>query len=479
MGYIQGKNRDQVTLLPEKIDDYVTEDNIVRFIDTFVDGLNMKDLGFKHATVSHKGRYPFDPKDMLKLYIYSYLIKIRSSRRIEEETHRNIELMWLVRKLTPDHKTICNFRSDNDVVLKEVFKEFVFVCKSLDLLGKKLIAVDGSKFKAVNSKDNCFTAKKIKDNLDKIDEDINKYFKELETKDKEDEQKEEMKDKKLKEKINHLQKAKKEYEEIQKKLTESGDTQISLTDPDSKLMKTRHGRDICYNVQVAADDKHNLIVNFEVTNDCNDTNQLNNAAEPAKKILGVKKIDAVLDTGYFCNEEIKKALDNGITPYIPEPTKNNSSKEDKKFGKNEFTYDQEKDVYVCPNGCELTHRENKKDKKTGEEYKIYRTSKCKNCPIVEKCTTDKKRGRKVQRWKNEKLIDDMKERCKKEKEKVGKRKGIIENIFGTIKRGFGQGYFLTKGLKKVTGEFSLTALAYNIKRVVNIIGVKDMIKALS
>lgn len=479
MGYIQGESRDQVTLFPEIMDHYISEDNLVRFIDAFVDDLDMLQLGFNHSITSYTGRYPFDPKDMLKLYIYCYVIKIRSSRRIEEETHRNIELMWLIRKLKPDYKTISNFKKDNCNILKKVFKEFVFLCKSLELFGEKLIAVDGSKFKAVNSKDNCFTSKQIQKNLQKIEEDINKYLKDLNTKDKEEDKETEIRDKKLQEKIKSLQQAKNIYKELEKKMNESGESQISLTDSDSRLMKTRHGNDVCYNVQVAADEKHKLIVDFDVTNDCNDTNQLNNISTAAKETLGVEKIDVLADTGYFSNKEIKDSIDNGITPYIPEPLKNNSSEENKKYCKDNFLYNKEKDVYVCPNNCELAYRENFKDKKTGEKYKIYRTNSCKNCPIRKKCTDDLKRGRKIQRWVDEHLIEEMKSRCNNEIDKTKQRKEIIEHIFGTIKRGFNQGHFLTIGSSNVTGEFSLTALSYNIIRVANIIGIKKMIKAIS
>ena len=269
MSYVKGENRHQITLMPEVIDDYITEENQVRFIDAFVEKLNLTD--FKYGQTKQTGRPPYNPKDLLKLYIYGYLNNIRSSRKLEKETHRNIEVFWLIEKLQPDHKTISNFRSDNKKELKQVFKEFILICKNLKLFGGELIAVDGSKFEAVNSNNRAFTQAKIEERMKEIEKHIEEYLEEL---DKNDDDESGIKDfnaEELKEKINSLQKRKEEYQNLKEQLNNSDQTQICLTDPDSRLMRTGHnGKDVCYNVQVGVDEKYNLLVDYEVTNHEND-----------------------------------------------------------------------------------------------------------------------------------------------------------------------------------------------------------------
>ena len=470
MAYVKGENRNQITLFPEVMDNYITEENQVRFIDAFVEKSNL--TNFKYGQTKHSGRPPYNPKDLLKLYIYGYLNNIRSSRKFEKETHRNIEVFWLIQKLQPDHKTISNFRSDNKKEIKSIFKEFTTICKNLKLFGGELIAVDGSKFEAVNSNNRAFTKAKLQDRIKEIEKHIDEYFEELDKNDNEESEIKDFTNEELKEEINALQKRKEEYEQLQEQLENSGETQICTTDPDSRLMRTGHnGKDVSYNIQVAADEKHNLIVDYEVTNHENDLNELSNISIKAKEVLGVEEIETIGDTGYYNGKEIKKCLENGITPYVSKPKPSGTNKE---FDKSKFKYDRENDVYICPNRDKLRH--NKKKRKNGEIYKIYQGKNCNQCKLKKKCT-ENKIGRMIQRWENEELLEEMEKRYKKNKEKVKKRKHIIEPVFGTLKRNFNQGYMLLKGIPKVSAEFSLSALAYNIKRAENIVGIQKLIKA--
>jgi len=471
VAYVKGKNRNQITLFPEVIDDYITEENQVRFIDAFVESLNL--INFKYGQTKYSGRPPYNPKDLLKLYIYGYLNNIRSSSKLEKETHRNIEVFWLIQKLQPDHKTISNFRQDNKKLIKQVFKKFTVICKNLELFGGELIAVDGSKFEAVNSNNRAFTKTKLQEKIKEIEKYIDEYFEELDKNDDEESGIKDFTKKELKEEINSLQKRKEEYEKLQEQLENSGNTQICLTDSDSRLMRTGHnGKDVCYNVQVAADEKHNLIVDYEVTNHENDLNELSNISIKAKETLEVEEIETLADVGYYNGKEIKKCFENGITPYVSKPK---SSGTDKKFNKSKFKYYSEKDVYVCPNDSELKFKKKKKGK-NGEIYKVYRGKNCNQCKLKEKCTKSKT-GREVRRWEHEEILDEMAKRYELNKEKTKKRKHIIEPVFGCLKRNFNQGYMLLKGIPEVSAEFSLSALAYNIKRVENIVGIKKLIKA--
>ena len=476
MGYIQGANRNQIILFPESIDEYIEDNNLVRFIDVFVDSLDLLKLGFEKARPAYLGRNPYDPADLLKLYIYGYLYKIRSSRKLEQETHKNVELMWLIRKLKPDFKTIADFRKNNKKVMKKVFKKFIVICKKLDLFGKELIAIDGSKFKAVNSKDRSFTLKQIQKELKKIEESIEKYVETLDKVDKEESKIETITVDDLNEKIKYLEKKKENYKKLEQEVKLSGKDQISLTDPDSRIMKTKNGTDICFNVQTIVDDKHRLMVDFEVTNECSDINQLTNMCLKAKEVLEVEKIEATLDTGYYNSEQVKECGENGVTVYIPEPKKNNGIIKDEEFYKSNFKYNKENDTYTCPNKIELTYAGDKKKEK-GKVYRLYKTEECLNCQFKEKCMTNKN-GRTIYRWEHEQVLDDLRTRVQTNKEKVKKRKTIVEHHFGTIKRWFDQGYFLMKGLQKVEAEFSLTALAFNIKRVLNIVGFERLMEAI-
>jgi transposase len=474
MGYIHGLDRDQRVLFPDSLDDYIDEANPVRFLDVFVTGLDLKALGFTHTAPNKTGRPSYHPGDLLKLYIYGYLNKIRSSRKLEHESQRNIELMWLLRQLTPDFKTIADFRKENSHALTRVCREFTVLCKKLDLFGRELIAIDGSKFKAVNSKSRNFTEKKLQQLLQKINEKIDIYLKELDEQDTVEEQTTKPTAQGLKEKIDQLRTQQGQYQELLEKLHNSEDTQISLTDPDSRSMKTKQGIDVCYNVQIAVDHKQKLIVEHEVTNDVTDQDQLATMARRAKETLAAEQIEAVADMGYYNGDEVKKCLDTGIVPYIPKPNTSANSKLGL-FGKEDFLYDAVKDCYRCPGEQDLTFRFATIEQ--GRHIRYYSTSACKTCLLKPQCTRNKE-NRRITRWVHEAIMEEMQQRVATNPEKVKARKSIVEHPFGTMKRWMDHGYFLTRGLEKVRGEMSLTILVYNVKRVLHIIGVKALIAAI-
>jgi transposase len=469
MRYIKGTDRDQVILFPEVIDDYITEENAVRFIDAFVESLDLKELGFKHAELNPTGRPPYNPSDLLKLYIYGYLNRVRSSRFLEKECKKNVEVMWLLKKLTPDFKTIADFRKDNKDAIKKIFKEFVILCKKLDLFGGELVAIDGSKFKAVNSKKRNFNEATLQKKLKDIDEKIEAYFKELEINDNSEATISSDDARGLKNKIEILKDRKEEYQELLKKLKESGKSQISLTDPDSRKMLSNQAMEICYNVQVTVDEKNKLILDYEVTNENDDSSHLSEMSERAKQILEVDKLEVLADANYYEAEEIKKCVDNGIIPYIPERNNEVRKDIDPSFYKSKFRYNKEKDIYICPAGNELRFF----GAYSARMERLYRSDKCDNCQLRSRCTSNK-RGRILTRWEHEDVLDDMRKRIKENKDKVKKRKELAEHPFGTIKRAFNQGYMLLKRLPKVGTEASLTMLAYDITRVINIVGVKKL-----
>jgi transposase len=461
-------------LFPEAFDDYVSEDNPVRFIEAFVDSLDLHELGFSRTQPAQTGRPAYDPSDLLKLYIYGYINRIRSSRLLERETHRNLELIWLMRKLTPDFKTIADFRKNNADAIKEVCREFTLLCKRLDLFGGEIVAIDGSKFKAQNSKSRNFTDKKLDRAIKEMDKKIQSYLDEL---DEADEQEAEVKTptaEQLKEKIDQLRKRRGKHEQTRRQLAESGQSQISLTDPDSRSMKVGHGTDVCYNVQTVVDDKHKLIVEHEVTNDPTDQAQLSRMAIGAKQTLGVDELEAVADRGYYDGSEVKKCEQAGITVYVAKQ-QTSANQRHGLYTKEDFSYNSAIDCYVCPAGKELGYRYDTVE--SGRHIRYYSTKECRTCEIKNKCTCNK-RGRRITRWVDEAILEQMSERVRANPEKMKKRKELAEHPFGTMKRAMASGYFLMRGIKKVAAEMSLTVLGYNIKRVINILGVKKMIEAV-
>ncbi len=474
MSYIKGISRNQTLLFPEVIEDYIEEDNPVRFIDAYVDSLDLVELKFKYAVEAETGRPPYNPTDMLKLYIYGYLNSIRSSRNLEKETYRNIEVVWLLKKLHPDFKTIADFRKDNKKAIKKVCREFILLCKKLELFGAELIAIDGSKLRAVNSKERTYTPNRLKQLIKHLDKKIEDYFRGCDSQDKKESEVKKVDKDQLNAKIKSLLNRREKYQDIFNDLEARGKKQVSLTDEDSRLMHTSQGQQVSYNAQIAVDEKNNLIVAEDVTNDVTDINSLSEIAMEAKETLGVEQIDAVTDMGYYNGSEIKRSIEEGITPYISKPDTSANTKLGL-FGKNKFKYNSKRDCYICPAGEELPFRFNAYEK--GRHIKYYWNKKCKACSLKPKCTRNKN-FRRITRWIDEDILDEMQTRVDANPQMMWKRKCIVEHPFGTLKRTMNQGYFLTKGLSSVKTEFSLSILAYNIKRVMNIIGVRGMIEAL-
>jgi len=474
--HVAGLNRNQTALFPDTLEEYVEKENPVRFIDAFVDSLNLEQLGFKHAMPTEVGRPSYDPSDLLKLYVYGYLNQVRSSRKLERECHRNVEVMWLMKKLTPDFKTIADFRRDNVDCVKGVFKEFVKLCMGLDLYGSKLVAIDGVKFKAVNSLDKNFNRKSLAYRLKAIDERISKYISEMEEADRKEEQAKSKQADLLEEKVKKLMKHKDEYAELLRKLKESKQNEVSLVDPESRLMKNRGKIDPCYNSHVAVDDKNHLIVDYNVTNAPADNCQLSAIAKSAKETLGAEHLDAISDKGFFNFMEIKECVDNGVTPYVPEQNRygvgfvKKTGIPTREFHSDKFVYDKGTDTFLCPAGkrLEFSYLDHAHEKR----MRVYRTDACFSCEFfLTKCTRNK-RGRTVWRWEHADVIEEMRERMRREPEKLSMRKKIVEHPFGTMKQAFNQGYLLLKGLRKTTGEVGFTMLAYNMRRVLNILGPK-------
>jgi transposase len=478
MDYIRGVSREQVTLFPEAVEDYITEDNPVRFIDAFVSKLDLGELGFNRAQPADTGRPSYDPGDLLRLYLYGYLNRVRSSRMLERETKVNIEVMWLLGKLSPDFKTIADFRRDNLKALKQVCREFTLLCRKLGLFGGELVAVDGSKFKAVNGRRRNFSEHRLKKSIQALDEKISTYLRSLDAADANDPDPEEPPPSAadLRAKIATLRERKAKYEALQADLKASGAKQVSLTDKDARSMIVHfNSTDVCYNVQTAVDEQHQLIVAHEVTNDPTDHAHLAEMAVRAKAMLEVAQLEVVADRGYYDGAEVKQCAEAGITTYIPKPITSVNQKRGL-FTKQDFRYDEAKDCYVCPAAAELHYRYESFEQ--GRLIRYYTTSKCLTCPIKEKCTTNA-RGRRITRWVDEKFMDDMARRVRARPELLRRRQQLSEPPFGTIKRAMNQGYFLMKGLDKVSAEMSLTVLSYNLKRAINILGVPKLIEAVT
>jgi transposase len=488
--HVEGSSREQIILLPDRLDDYVDVESPVRFIDAFVDSLDLEKLGFKRVEPSETGRPSYDPVDLLKLYVYGYLNHIRTSRKLERECHRNLEVVWLMRRLTPDFKTIADFRKDNIGCVKPVFKEFVYLCESMNLFGCELVGIDGVKLDAVNSNGRNFDKKKLINRLKRIDEAVERYLNEIEERDSreagslgEGEANNDGRAEHLREKLKKLEKRKEEYTKLLEELKESGKREVSLTDPDSRLMKNNGKMEVCYNTLAAVDSKNKLIADYDVTNIGGDNNQLSKIAKSTKETLGVEKIDVTADRGFFNTEEIKDCLDNGITPYVPMQKFISARAKSKgipasEFYKDKFTYDRESDTYTCPAGQRLEFM-HVMSVGRGKIVREYGTKACSTCPFfMTRCTTNRD-GRKIYRLKYEEIINEMKERLKLEPSKVEIRKELCEHPFGTIKRAFNQGYLLLKGLRKVTGEVGFTMLAYDMRRALNILGTRMLIASLS
>jgi transposase len=476
MGYIKGIERNQQILFPSAVEDYIEDNNPVRAIAAFVEAVDFIELGFERAQAAETGRPGFDPRQMMGLFIWGHLNRARSSRKLEAECKRNLEVIWLMRNLRPDHWVISEFRKNNGEAIKKVVVKFRMWCQQEGLYGGERVSVDGSKFKAVNAKERNYTEKKLQRMIKQENERIEKYLKEMEEADKQESNEAEISAEELREKIGKIKERLSEHERMLSEMKESGERQISLTDEDARLMKTSNGgNEVGYNAQMVVDEKNKLIAEYEVTNEENDTGQLANMAKKAKQALGVDKLTVLADGGYFDGNNIKECEEGDITTYLPRP--NWKSQSGEVFGAEQFRYQAERDSYVCPQGEEMTLR-GKQKKMHGKEYKIYQTKACAGCPLRAKCTKSKK-GRKIMRWEHQEVLDRLKQRMANNPGIMKERKKLSEHPFGTIKRAMDQGYFLLKGIKKVTTEISLTVLAYNLKRVINIFGAEQVITSMN
>jgi transposase len=473
--FVEGLDRGQSTLFPASLDDYVTEDNPVRAVDVFVDGLDLDTLGFVGVRPLETGRPGYHPGVMLKLYIYGYLNRVPSSRRLERECQRNIEMIWLTGQLAPDFKTIADFRKDNGKAIREVCREFVALCRKLDLLVAASVAIDGSKFKAVNARDKNFTEAKMKRRLERIDESIARYLSQLETADRHGDAVPEAKVARLKGKIEKLKEEIVRLNAINAEMMKSEDKQISLTDPDARSMATS-GKDtgiVGYNVQIAVETQHHLIVAHEVTNVGTDRHQLANMARQARDEMAVATLEVVADRGYYDGEEIRACEEAAITVMLPKPL-TSGAKAAGRFGKQDFVYVAADDVYRCPAGERLTyHYTNVEDGKT---LRRYWTSTCKTCTLKARCTTGPER--RISRWEHEAVLEKVQDRLDHDPNAMGVRRQTAEHPFGTMKCWMGATHFLTKKLPKVATEMALNVLAYNMKRVMMIVGVGGLLEAM-
>ncbi|WP_223525270.1 IS1182 family transposase [Pseudomonas sp. A-B-26] len=472
--FIQGEHRGQGTLLPESLDDYVSDTNPVRVVDVFVDELNLVSLGFDGAIPADTGRPAYHPAILLKIYIYGYLNRIQSSRRLEREAQRNVELMWLTGRLMPDFKTIANFRKDNSKAIRGVCRQFVVLCQQLGLFGENLVAIDGSKFKAVNNRDRNFTSAKLKRRMEEIESSINRYLTALDAADRQEPTASEPSAVRLEEKIAKLKTQMKELKAIEIQLNESPDKQVSLTDPDARSMMTRGTGIVGYNVQTAVDTQNHLIVAHEVTNFGSDRDQLSSMAKQARDAMASETLAVVADRGYFKSEEILACHDADITAYVPKPM-TSSAKADGRFNKDAFVYDATKNEYICPAGEALPWRFSSIEK--GMNMHCYWSSKCQGCALKTQCTPSK--NRRVRRWEHEAVLEEMQRRLNDAPDMMRIRKRTVEHPFGTLKQWMGSTHFLTRKLIGVSAEMSLNVLAYNMKRVMSIIGTASLLKAMA
>jgi transposase len=472
--FIQGEHRGQGTLLPESLDDYVSDTNPVRVVDVFVDELNLVALGFDGAIPADTGRPAYHPAILLKIYIYGYLNRIQSSRRLEREAQRNVELMWLTGRLMPDFKTIANFRKDNSKAIRGVCRQFVVLCQQLGLFGENLVAIDGSKFKAINNRDRNFTSAKLKRRMEEIESSINRYLTALDAADRQEPTASEPSAVRLEEKIAKLKTQMKELKAIEIQLNESPDKQVSLTDPDARSMMTRGTGIVGYNVQTAVDTQNHLIVAHEVTNSGSDRDQLSSMAKQAPDAMASETLAVVADRGYFKSEEILACHDADITAYVPKPM-TSSAKADGRFNKDAFVYDATKNEYICPAGEALPWRFSSIEK--GMNMHCYWSSKCQGCALKTQCTPSK--NRRVRRWEHETVLEEMQRRLNDAPDMMRIRKRTVEHPFGTLKQWMGSTHFLTRKLVGVSAEMSLNVLAYNMKRVMSIIGTASLLKAMA
>jgi len=477
-GFIEGADRRQTMLLPESLDDYVGEENPVRAVDAFVDMLDLAALGFD-VEPEATGRPGYHPGLMLRIYLYGYLNQVQSSRRLERECGRNLELIWLTGRLQPDFKTIADFRKNNGPAVRNVCQQFVALCRGIHLLDNGLVAIDGSRFKAVNAKAKNFTREKLRRKLGEIDAAIQRYLAEL---DRADEVLEktgsslpEARIERVSRKLAHLENEAACFKAVEKRMDATGETQVSLSDPDARSMATtaRMPRVVGYNVQTAVDAEHHLIVAHEVTTHGHDRDALSMMAVSARDAMAADRIEAIADKGYYKGEEILACEESGISVVVPKPLTSNAGARGR-FDKADFSYDGAGDVYVCPAGAHLSYRFT--SQQDGKAIRSYWSSACADCAIKDKCTTGKER--RIRRWEHEDVLDRAQKRLDDDPSKLAVRSMTVEHPFGTIKSWMGATHFKMRRLKNVATEMALHVLAYNMTRVMKIIGIPALIEAM-
>lgn len=474
--FIEGEDRSQSTLFPEHLDDYISENNPVRVVDVFVDELDLGGLGFGRVAPQATGRPGYRPSVLLKLYIYGYLNRVQSSRRLEREAGRNVEVMWLTGRLVPDHKTIAEFRKNNGRAIRKVCVQFVALCRQLELFADASVAIDGAKFKAVNTRDKNFTRAKVTRRIAQIEESVARYLHQLDSADRQEPSRARTtKTTRLTEKIARLKEEMGRLEKLEVRMLATPDQQISLSDPDARSMATsgRGSGMVGYNVQAAVDIKHHLIVAHEVTNVGTDRSQLSAMAKQTKAALKADTLDVVADRGYFSSEEILACEEAGITVTLPKPM-TSGSRAKGRFVKQDFVYLAADDVYRCPAGERLTYHYTNVEK--GLTLYRYWTTACQTCTIKDQCTSAKER--RITRWEHEHILEAVQQRLDEHPEKMRQRRETVEHPFGTIKSWMGYTHFQMKTLKRVGTEMALHVLAYNLKRVINIIGIAPLIAAM-
>lgn len=474
--FIAGADRSQSMLLPECLDDWVGDDNAVRAIDVFVDGLDLAELGFDGVAPSATGRPAYHPAILLKLYIYGYLNRVQSSRRLEREARRNLEVIWLLGRLAPDDKVIADFRKDNGPAIKRVSARFVELCRRMGLLATASVAIDGSKFKAVNNRDRNFTKGKVERRRAQLEESVARYLSQLDTIDHQlPTEALATTTVHLAQKLVTLKDEMKKLAAHEKQMLASPDEQISLTDPDSRSMATsgRGSGVVGYNVQTAVDTENHLIVAHEVTNSGSDRAPLANMGRQAKAVLGVEKLKAVADRGYYNSPEILACERAGITVTLPKPM-TSGAKSEGRLGKQDFLYLESQDAYRCPAGQWLTYRFTREE--DGKQVRRYWTNACGGCALKKKCTTGNER--RISRWEHERVLEAVQERLDADPMAMRRRRETVEHPFGTMKARMGATHFLCKTLPKVATEMALSVLAYNLTRVMNIMGIKPLMAAM-
>ena len=478
MDYIKSSNRSQIEMY--NLDDQIEKDNTVRFVDAFVEKLELNQLGFMVNEIKNEGHPAFNPKAFLKIYLYGYLNGLRSSRKLEKECKRNIELQWLTGKLVPNYHSIADFRKVNAKALKNTFKLFVLFLKDADLITGKVIAVDGTKVRAHNSKKNNYNPKKIERHLQYIEEKTNEYLKQL---DSNDENEDSLKISKIQEKIDRLKENKIKYDLLTEKLEKSGQPQISTTDEDARaLLVQGQVVEVSYNTQAAVDQKHSLVVATHTINR-NDRNALSKIALEAKENISAKNITVLSDKGYHNGREIQTCRDNNIDTICAQQVIINSNEKGTTpdYLVTHFKYNKEADTYTCPQGETLTttgtwHKKTRE--RDSHQFKKYRTSACKVCSVKHLCTARASGGREIDRSEYADAVEENTKRYKANKELYRKRQEINEHIFGTIKRQWGYNHTNLKGLEKVNGEMALIMTVYNMKRTINILGMEKLLKKI-